>query len=288
MACGKKITRPIIGAHVGASGGVSRAVENAVAIGAECIQIFGASPRQWRVKPPSDEEVEKFKKTREKAGISPIYLHAAYLVNLASAESGLLKKSIDNLAAHLSIAERLGAEGLVFHVGSGKGIDKEKALTQEIRAIRQILKIVKGKARLFMENTAGGGAKIGSIPDLSRIFYGVDSERVGICFDTAHAFQAGFLDKYDKNSVEELFDEWDKAVGLKNIGVLHINDSKTAAGSHNDRHENIGEGQIGISGFQALAGDPRLWTVPWILEVPGYDGGGPDKKNIKTLLSLFS
>lgn len=279
---------PYIGAHVKATGGPADAVKNALAIGADAIQMYGASPRMWRAAIPSQGKAEEFKEALAKSGTTEVYLHAAYLVNLASPDEEIYKKSISNLSAHLRIAEVLGARGLIFHVGSGKGSDSEKALRRELAGMREVLKQAPGKAWIVMENSAGGGNKIGSgIQEMAYLFEKAGSARVKICFDTAHAFEAGLIEAYTPENVKNLFDAWDEAVGLDTIVVLHVNDSKTAYGSHHDRHENIGEGYIGIDGFRALAAEPRLWDKVWILEVPGFKGEGPDRENINRIRSLF-
>ena len=279
---------PNIGAHVRAAGGLWTAIENAKRIGASCIQIFGASPRQWNAKIPSDADVKKFKYTLKESGLNSVYLHAAYLVNLATPQRELLEKSIRNLTDHLKIAEMIGAEGLIFHPGSSKGMkSRESGLDQEVRAIQKILKSVPGKAKLIIENTAGGGEKVGTAEDIQYLYKKIKSERVKVCIDTAHAFEEGMIEKYTKLEIKKLVDTWDRAVGLKNIPVLHINDSKTEYASHHDRHENIGEGHIGIQGFRALAKEPRLQGKDWILEVPGFKNEGPDKKNIDIIKSHF-
>lgn len=279
---------PNIGAHVGAAGGLWNAVENARAIGATCFQIFGASPRQWRASMPRDAEIKKFKDALKKSGLGPVYLHAAYLINLASGDKELLKKSVENLTAHLKIAEALGAAGLIFHPGSWKGMkSKEEGLTQEKEAIRAILKSVPGVSKLIIENTAGGGEKIGTREDIQYLYAKVKSKRVQACIDTAHAFESGMIREYTAKEIQAFLNAWDASVGLENIPVLHINDSKTAGASHHDRHENIGEGYIGKEGFKALAKERRLWNKDWILEVPGFTNEGPDKRNIDLLKACF-
>jgi len=291
-----KFMRPRIGAHVSAAGGLYKAIENAQAIGAECIQIFGASPRTWRGVLPSAEQVKKFRSAAAAAGINHIYLHASYLVNLASAKAYNREQSILSLIDHLKIAELLGARGLIFHLGSsGVGGDINAAKKYTIEGINKILKAVPaspaggpGKAKLILENSAGGGAKLGlTFHQIGELFHGAASERLGICFDTAHGFEAGLIDDYTPEKTKKLFDEFDREIGLEHLMVLHLNDSKTVFGSHHDRHENLGEGQIGFAGFKNLASDKRLWQADWILEVPGFDGLGPDKKNADLLKSLF-
>ncbi len=281
-------TKPKIGAHVSVSGGLYKGIEKALAIGAECIQIFGASPQQWAVRMPSDEDITKFKQMRKESSVGPVYLHAAYLPNLASSDDGIYEKAIKNLAEHLEITERMGAEGLIFHVGSGKEAPKEEAIKKAIVGMKKVLKLVSGKTFLVMENAAGGGQKLGATAhEMGIMLGGVHSKRIKVCIDTAHAFEAGIIEGYTKEHVKEFVDEWDHEVGLENIVALHVNDSKTMFNSHHDRHENIGEGFIGLDGFKNLAQEKRLHDKTWILEVPGFDGNGPDKKNIDILKSCF-
>lgn len=279
---------PDIGGHVSTAGGISLAIKNGEAISASTIQIFGSSPQTWSVKLPSENEVKKFKDAHAKSRIGPVYLHAAYLVNLASASDEIYEKSIANLSGHLKIADMIGADGLIFHLGSNKGISKEEGMEKEIKGMKEVLARVKGKTLLIMENSAGGGDKIGSdIADIKYLFKGVNSDRVKICFDTAHAFEAGIMKEYSEDEIKVFFDTWDREIGLEHIVVFHMNDSKTVYGSHHDRHENIGEGHIGINGFNALAKEKRILDKTWLLEVPGFEGEGPDKKNIEILHSLF-
>ncbi|PIT88986.1 MAG: hypothetical protein COU27_02755 [Candidatus Levybacteria bacterium CG10_big_fil_rev_8_21_14_0_10_36_7] len=155
--------------------------------------------------------------------------------------------------------------------------------------MKKVLKNIPGKSLLIMENTAGGGNKIGSdLKEIGEIFRNVNSKRVKVCIDTAHAFEVGNIDEYTPKKIKNFFDEFERVIGLKNLECLHINDSKTQAGSQHDRHENIGKGFIGIQGFKSLAYEKRLMKIPWLLEVPGFDNQGPDKKNIQIVRKLFS
>lgn len=277
---------PIIGAHI--SGGLTVSVENAEKIGARAMQIFGSSPRMWRTRMPLAGEVTEYKKALTKSSVKEVYLHAAYLVNLASSSPEIYTYSIQSLMDHLKIAEVIGAEGVIFHLGSTKGGTREEGFAREIEAMKKVLQAVPGKAQLIMENTAGGGDKIGAeIADIARLLKAVKSPRVKVCYDTAHGFEAGLVETYTKASVKKLFDEFDKELGVENIVAIHANDSKTISGSKHDQHENIGEGHIGLAGFKALASEPRLHNKAWLLEVPGFSGEGPDAENIKLLTSCF-
>ena len=278
----------LIGGHVSAAGGLQNAVANGEAIGANAIQIFGASPRTWTARIPESAEIGAYKERLRASGIREAYLHAAYLVNLASASYAIYERSVQSLIGHLSIAEAIGAEGLIFHVGSSKGISRDIALRQEAEGMKKVLAAVSGTSYLIMENTAGGGEKIGSLEDLGLLMRRVGSKRVKVCFDTAHAFEAGLISAYTPGTVAKLCDELDAAFGLSRLIAIHANDSKTASGSHHDRHENIGEGYIGMSGFRALAGERCLREKTWLLEVPGFLDEGPDRKNVEILRACFS
>ncbi|TSC82600.1 MAG: deoxyribonuclease IV [Parcubacteria group bacterium Gr01-1014_20] len=279
---------PILGAHVSASGGLYRAFESAKKIGAEAIQIFGSSPQQWSVRFPSEEDIKKFKSAHKESGNIPVFLHASYLANLASPNEITRANALQSLTGHLKIADSIDAQGLVFHIGSGKDQSKEDALKLVVEGCQKILKNVPGKTQLILENSSAGGAKLGATPqEIGQILKKINSPRAKVCFDTAHAFEAGMIEYDSLAKIKTVFDEWGREVGLANIVAIHANDSKTLFASHNDRHENLGQGHIGIKGFQNLAKEKRLHNKVWLLEVPGFDGLGPDKKNIEILKSCF-
>src|SRR3989344_1591999 len=279
--------RPKIGGHVSTAGGLFNAFINADKIGAETVQIFGASPRQWLVPVLSKTDIEKYHRFRQEGKVKAVYLHGAYLPNLASPDQNIFAKSVENLRAHFEIVNKLEAQGLIFHVGSGKETSKSEAMKQAVKAMKEILKAVPGSAYLIMENSASG-KKIGAWPEEMRIMLeGINSPRIKICIDTAHAFEAGLIEHYTPKGVKKFFDQWDKAVGIENIVAFHVNDSKTVFNSHHDRHENIGQGYIGLEGFRNFAKEKRTLDKDWLLEVPGFDNTGPDKENIEILKSLF-
>lgn len=279
------ITKPKLGAHVSTAGGLFRCVENAQIIGAEAVQIFGASPRQWLAKVPNKEEVTKYNKAMGGSKVGPVFLHGAYLVNLAAATEESLNKSIVNLGLHMQIAEAIGAEGVIFHVGSGQEMPKELAMKKAIAAMKIVLKNVPGRTKLIMENSASA-KKIGATArEMGIMMAGVNSSRVKICIDTAHSFEAGLIESYTPSNIREFLDTWDEAVGLENVVAFHVNDSKTPFLSNHDRHENLGEGYIGLDGFKNFAKEKRTWDKAWLLEVPGFDNMGPDKRNVDILKS---
>ena len=278
----------IIGAHVSAAGGLHNCFANAEAIGAECLQIFGASPRQWTANLPSAAAVKQFKAEEKRSGLGPVFLHAAYLVNLGSSLSELRSKSVASLASHLKIAELIGARGLIFHIGSaGKGSRRE-AIELVAHGMKSVLDRVPGKAQLIMENGAGGGGKLGATPEeIGEIFRLVKNKRVKVCLDTQHAFAAGVLASYSPEEIRATVKRFDDALGWENVVALHANDSQSRSGSFHDRHENIGEGYIGLGGFRNLAADPDINGRPWILEVPGFANDGPDARNVAILKKIF-
>lgn len=279
---------PLIGAHVSTQGGLFRAFENAKHIGADAIQIFGSSPQQWAVRMPNKTDIKKFKTDHEESGSIPVFLHASYLANLASPNEITRANAFQSLTGHLKIAEMISAIGLIFHIGSGKDQPKAEAMKLVIEGCRKILENVPGHCQLILENSSAGGAKLGATAqEVGEILKRIGSPRAKVCFDTAHAFEAGVA-KYDSpETIRNVFNEWNREVSLENIVAIHANDSKTAFASHNDRHENIGKGYIGLNGFKNLAQEKRLYKIPWLLEVPGFDNFGPDKKNVDILKNCF-
>jgi deoxyribonuclease-4 len=278
---------PRLGTHVSAAGGLFRVVENAEKIGAKTIQIFGASPRQWNVRLPLRVEVEKYHKALLGSSVESVYLHASYLVNLASADQDLYKKSVQNLSLHLKITELIGAKGLIFHLGSNSDSDRKAAVNRIVDGMRAVLGNIPGKSMLLMENSSGGGGKIGASPEeIGELLRSMRSKRAGVCFDTAHAYEAGEID-YTSGGIAVFLKRWGTSIGLENLVVIHANDSKTTFASNADRHENIGQGHIGLRGLKNLAKEKVLWSKDWILEVPGFDGRGPDKQNLDLLRSCF-
>ncbi len=282
------MAKPLIGAHVSAAGGLYPAIKLGEDLGVEAIQIFGSSPQQWYTKMPTEKDAAEFKKLRAKSPIKAVYLHAPYLVNLASPLQEQWDKSVKCLGEHLKIVEMIGADGLIFHTGSKANSDHQEALERVAKGMKKVLAAVEGNAKLILENSAGGGNKIGNVPkDIGTILKLVKHPRAAVCLDTAHAFEAGQIEAYTGPKVKDFFNKWDKEIGLENIVALHANDSKTKFDSHHDRHENIGQGYIGLAGFKALAKEKRIAHTAWLLEVPGYEDMGPDKKNVDTLKSCF-
>lgn len=282
------IMKPRIGGHVSVAGGLVNGVENAKRIGANCIQIFASSSRQWKITWPSEESAEAFKKVKKEAGIDPVYLHAPYLINLASPVASHASLSAKTLSEYLELSDFIGANGVIFHIGSGKELPEEQALAIVVGHLKHILANHKGRSELVIENAAGGGAKIGdTLAEIGALLKGAPSERLKVCLDTAHYFEAGEIEHYDKEGVKKFAEDVRKHIGREKLVALHVNDSKTAFNSHHDRHENLGQGHIGLGGFRALAQEPLFRDTPWLLEVPGFDNEGPDRKNIDIAKKCF-
>ena len=275
-----------IGAHVSTAGGISKAIARAQEIGCEAIQIFGSSPQSWAFKPVPEEEKEAYRQNISKAGLGPVFLHAIYLINLGTADRAILEKGVQSLIDHMALAADIGAAGLIFHPGSHKGAGYEAILPQTVAAIRQVLENSPEGPYLVVENTAGMGQHIGArFQELGGILERVDSPRLKVCLDTQHTFAAGY-DLTTAQGVEATIAEFDELVGVENLVAVHANDSKRVLGSGVDRHDNIGEGFIGEEGFEVIMGNPAFRDVPFFLEVPGFEGKGPDSQNIQILKNI--
>ena len=278
---------PKIGGHVSASGGLVNAFANAQNIGADCFQFFLGPPQMWVQSKQTEEGIAAFNAKALETGLGPNFIHGTYLVNLGTQGEEHLRKSIDWLIYGLSMASNLGVRGLIFHLGSHKGLGFEKVLTQVCSALGEVLEKSTPGAYLLLENSAGAGGNIGSsFADLGAILKEVNNERLKICIDTQHAFAAGY-DWRTEQGLEDMLIEFDLQVGLDNLYAFHCNDSKTELKSGRDRHENIGEGFIGKDAFAYAINHPKLQEVPFILEVPGIEGNGPDKQNIDILRSMI-
>ena len=256
----------ILGAHEGIAGGVSRAFERAEADTAEALQIFVRNPRGWASNPIEDGEVERFRSEARRTGF-PTAAHSIYLANHAASDPELRKKSWAALADELDRCETLGIAFLVFHPGSNA--DEAEGLKLVSEGIERALDAVPGKARLLVEITAGQGKSLGwRFEHVAAIREGVPGaarRRVGVCFDTCHAFAAGY-DLSTPDGYDRTFREFDSAIGLSHLKAFHLNDCKKPLGCRVDRHEHIGEGSLGRDPFRRLVNDPRFASLPGFLE----------------------
>jgi len=272
-----------IGAHVSTAGGISNAVARGQEIGCEAIQIFGSSPQSWAFKPVPGEQIELFRQGMADAGMGPVFLHAIYLINLGTPSKESLEKGIFSLINYMNLAADIGAVGVIVHPGSHGGKGFEEVLPQVVETIKIVLDASPDEPILAVENMAGMGRHIGAkFGELGAILKAVDSPRLKICLDTQHSFAAGY-DLNNPEGIRATLDELDAGPGCANVAAVHANDSRRACGSGIDRHDNIGNGFIGEEGFAAIMGNPVFSDVPFFLEVPGFEGKGPDQKNIDIL-----
>jgi len=275
-----------IGAHVSTSGGISKAVARGVEIGCEAIQIFGSSPQGWAFKPVPGSEIEEFRQNMAEAEMGPVFLHAIYLINLGTPHDANLEKGVQSLIHYMNLAADIGATGVIFHPGSHGGAGFEAVLPRSVAAIKRVLDRSPQGPCLVLENMAGMGQHIGAkFWELGRILQEVGSTRLRVCLDTQHSFAAGY-DLTTGAGIDEMIAEFDRDVGTSNLVAVHANDSKRPCGAGVDRHDNIGEGFIGEDGFAAIMGNPAFREVPFLLEVPGFAGKGPDQQNIEILKKI--
>ncbi len=277
---------PVIGAHVSASGGLDKAVDRALEIGADAMQIFVSGPQSYRFTPPDEHLVKKFNDKYTASGLRGLFFHAIYLMNLASQDGSKNHLAKQSLVDYLNTAALLKADGVVTHIGTSTGTTYEQAIETIQKSINWVLSKTPSETTLILEVTAGSGNTIGSrYEHLRDIRQGItDVHRIKTCWDTQHTFASGYDIVNDLDGVLKLYDE---LVGLDTLKVIHCNDSKTPFDSHKDRHENIGQGEIGDDVFRELLHEDRLRSLPFMLEVPGIDQkSGPDKENIQHLREL--
>jgi deoxyribonuclease-4 len=275
-----------LGFHISIAGGFSKVVERARARGCETIQFFSRNPRGWKYSPLDKEEVKDFRSSIRSSTLYPVFLHMPYLPNIASSKSKFYKRSIRSIVTDLQRAEYLGAQYLIIHIGHRMESSEDQALEAVSQGIDRAFEKVKNGIMLLMENTAGQGTEVGySFVQIKKIIEGVhDHQRMGVCLDTAHTFEAGY-DLSNKEGLDRTLELFDQTIGLKRVHLLHLNDSKTPLGSRKDRHWHIGEGYIGLEGFRNLVNHPLLRHLPGIMETPRKDTV-EDLKNMEVMRSL--
>jgi len=266
---------------------VKKALDNAVEMGAEAVQLFVQSPRTWRFPEHDPADLEAFRSKRAEAGL-PALVHALYLVNLAAPDDAIYSKSVDTMRATVDAACAIEADAVVFHVGSHLGAGFETGLERVVPAVEQALDRCNERTWLLMENSAGAGGTIGrSIDELAAIFNALGRhERLGVCLDSCHLFVSG-VDVTDPPVMAALLEDLDERIGLDRLRALHANDAKAPLGSNRDRHDNIGDGLIG-EGLGVFLAHPKLQGLPVVLEVPGADGKGPNADEIRKLRELHA
>ncbi|MFH1926735.1 MAG: deoxyribonuclease IV [Chloroflexota bacterium] len=278
-----------LGAHMSIAGGIHKALERGQNIGCECIQIFTKNPRQWAARQLSDEDIRLFQQRREETGIDPIVAHDSYLINLGSPKEELWHKSLESFACELDRCALLGVPYLVMHPGSHASDGEEISLQRVSEAFDQLFDRSSGEAvMVLLETTAGQRSSLGSgFEQLARIIELVKrKERLGICFDTCHAFAAGY-ELRTRQGYERTFQELGQAVGLSRLKAFHLNDSKQDLGSHVDRHEHIGKGYLGLEPFRMILNDPRFRGLPMLLETPKGKDMAEDVENLAVLRGLI-
>jgi deoxyribonuclease IV len=278
--------RPRIGLHTGIAGGLHNALLKAQSLGADTVQIFSRNPRGWQARPLLPAEVEQFKRVREETGVTPVVIHANYLINLAAADAGIREKSIASFREEIERGLTLGADYLVLHPGSARGACEEDAIrtcAESLKAACDGLEL--DSFRILLENTAGQGECIGHrFEHLRQIAEQCPDLNLGVCLDTAHAFTAGY-DIRDADGLSAALDSLDANVKLENVRAVHFNDSKAAYNSRVDRHWHLGQGHIGADALRRVASHPRLAHAAFLLETP-VDEVCDDACNLEALRSF--
>jgi len=277
----------LLGAHVSIAGGIEKAIRRGEALGCDAIQVFSKNQRQWDAPPLKEASAAVFLKMLEGSTIQEVVVHDSYLINLANPAPGALEKSRTAFLDEMKRADGLGARYLVFHPGSHMKTGEEEGLRRVAESLNVVLdRQPEGRVQLLLETTAGQGNHLGCrFEALATIFSLVENKnRVGVCYDTAHVFEAGYVMR-TKEAYDETFSVFDRVVGLDRLRVFHLNDSKSERGSRVDRHEQIGEGFIGLEPFRFLVNDTRFRRHPMILETPG--GEDHYRKSLDILRSLI-
>ena len=281
-----------LGAHMSIVGGVSQALRRGMETGCDVIQLFTKNAMQWRARPLTQDDRAAFQQARHETQVRPIAVHDSYLINLASLDERLYGRSLEALWEEMQRTESLGIPYLVLHPGSHRGDGEQQGIDRIARGINLIHQQgAEMKVMILMETTAGQGATLGNrFEHFARIIERIgEDKRVGVCLDTCHIFAAGY-DISTLGGYEATLEEFDRVIGLARLKVIHLNDSKAAAGTRVDRHEHIGKGSLGLDVFRRLLQDPRLAHLPFILETPKGktpDGEDWDCVNLRTLRELL-
>ena len=279
-----------IGCHVSIAGGIENSVKRAEELVCSTMQIFSKNASTWREKILKKEEIENFRKNLKNSNINPVFIHTSYLINLASPSNELYFKSINAFIEEMKRADLLlPVPYLIIHPGAHTGAGEEYGIQRIIRALNIILEKstdLNLKTMILLEDTAGSGTHLGyTFYQLKRMIEGAkDRKKIGICFDTCHAFTAGY-DLAHQEGIEQTLEEFEKYIGLDKLKVIHLNDSKYPLASRKDRHMHIGKGYIGLEGFKVLVNHKYLKDLPFILETPKHDEKD-DLKNINLVKSL--
>jgi deoxyribonuclease-4 len=275
----------LIGAHVSQAGGLQNAVQRGVERGCEAIQIFNQSPRMWRPTAYTDDDFAEFREAMDSSPIDAVLIHAVYLLNPASEDREIRKKSLASLVQSLRVGAGIGAAGVVLHPGSAKQGDVGKAIKRAGKVIMQALDDTQG-CQLHLEDTAGAGGTLGrSFEELEALLDAAGGDkRLGLCLDSCHLYASGY-DVATPDGLRETLDECERVVGLDRLQSLHLNDSLTPLGSNRDRHSILGEGELGEKGCANFVSEPRFDRLPCVLET-GRDGGAPGAEDVAEAIKL--
>lgn len=276
-----------IGVHVSIAGNICESLERARALGCDTMQIFSRNPRGWKASALAGGDIKEFRRLKLKYGIRPVAVHIPYIINLATPDDVLYKRSVSSYIEDIGRSDALSAEYFVTHLGSHVGSGPEAGIRRFSDAMNIILKKARPEAMILLENTAGAGAMIGSrFEDIRSIMDNIDDPSgLGVCLDTAHAFEAGY-DIKTQSGLEKTLKEFDRIIGLDRIKVVHFNDSLTPFGSHVDRHQDIGKGRIGREALGRVINHPGLKDAAFIMETP-KESDKDDKRNLAVVRKLI-
>jgi deoxyribonuclease IV len=279
------MTGPVIGAHVSTAGGLTKAVQRGVERGCQAIQIFNQSPRMWRPTAYGEDDFAEFREAIDDSPIEVVLIHAVYLLNCASGDAEIRKKSLASLIQSLRVGAGIGSAGVVLHPGSAKKGNLGEAIKRAGKVIKEAL-AESERCHLHLEDTAGAGGTLGrSFEELSELLRAAgSSKRLGICLDSCHLFASGY-DIRAAEGMRETIDEFDRIVGLERLASLHLNDSAVALGSNRDRHAILGQGELGEAGCARFLSEPRFKALPCVLET-GLDDGAPSTKDVALAFEL--
>ena len=285
-ASSEEAQRPLFGAHISVAGGVEKAFPRADALGCRAIQIFTRNANRWQAPPIDETRAEAFRTAWENSGVGPVMAHDSDLINLASPDDAAWDKSCNAFLEEMQRCHQLGIAALVMHPGAHVGSGEDAGIARVCEALRRIFAVAPHSVTVLLENTAGQGSCLGArFEHLAAIMDGVPGGRFGVCFDTCHAFAAGY-DLSEKHRYRKVMNDFERCVGLERIEAFHVNDSRGECGSRLDRHAHIGEGAIGEAGFRELVQDPCFAGVPMILETPKGESSEWDMRNLATLRRL--
>jgi deoxyribonuclease IV len=277
----------LIGAHVSTGGGLVRAIERAEERTCDAIQIFNQSPRMWRPTRYSDDDFAEFREAMANSRVEVVAIHMIYLINPAAKDREMQRKSLESLTHALRVGDGIGALGVVVHPGALKDDTRTNARKRAIKLIKEALARSE-RCPIIYENTAGSPQLLGlDFDETAELIEATGgAKRLGLCIDSCHLWATGY-DVRTPEGTKDLVDEIDAKVGLDQLKLLHVNDSRDDRGSNRDRHAPIGKGEIGRKGFRAFLGERRLQNVPAVLEGPGIDGHDVARKDVQLIRRLW-